>query len=168
MDNIDTLVVGAGVVGLAAARALAQAGREVVIAEAREAFGTVTSARSSEVIHAGLYYPTGSLKARLCVRGRDLLSSTPRQLYLYRLLNAAPPEYYHVPLLTAPDGRRLSKRDRDLDLGILRGRHTAPELLGALAHAAGLLDKREPISAEELIPLFDWAKIPKDDIAIDV
>ena len=73
MDNIDTLVVGAGVVGLAAARALAQAGREVVIAEAREAFGTVTSARSSEVIHAGLYYPTGSLKARLCVRGRDLL-----------------------------------------------------------------------------------------------
>ena len=49
------------------------------------------------------------------VRGRDLLSSTPRQLYLYRLLNAAPPEYYHVPLLTAPDGRRLSKRDRDLD-----------------------------------------------------
>jgi len=73
MDNIDTLVVGAGVVGLAAARALAQAGREVVIAEAREAFGTVTSARSSEVIHAGLYYPTGSLKARLCVRGRELL-----------------------------------------------------------------------------------------------
>ncbi len=73
MDNIDTLVVGAGVVGLAAARALAQAGREVVIAGAREAFGTVTSARSSEVIHAGLYYPTGSLKARLCVRGRDLL-----------------------------------------------------------------------------------------------
>lgn len=73
MDKIDTLVVGAGVVGLAAARALAQAGREVVIAEAREAFGTVTSARSSEVIHAGLYYPTGSLKAGLCVRGRDLL-----------------------------------------------------------------------------------------------
>ncbi len=71
------------------------------------------------------------------VRGRDLLSSTPRQLYLYRLLNAAPPEYYHVPLLTAPDGRRLSKRDRDLDLGILRGRHTAPELLGALAPRRG-------------------------------
>ena len=102
------------------------------------------------------------------VRGRDLLSSTPRQLYLYRLLNAAPPEYYHVPLLTAPDGRRLSKRDRDLDLGILRKAYTAPELLGALAHAAGLLDQREPISAKELIPLFDWAKIPKDDIAIDV
>lgn len=73
MDSMDTLVIGAGVVGLAVARALAQAGREVVVAEAREAFGTVTSARSSEVIHAGLYYPTGSLKARLCVRGRELL-----------------------------------------------------------------------------------------------
>lgn len=73
MDKIDTLVIGAGVVGLAAARALACTGREVVIAEALDAFGTVTSARNSEVIHAGLYYPTGSLKARLCVRGRDLL-----------------------------------------------------------------------------------------------
>ena len=102
------------------------------------------------------------------VRGRDLLSSTPRQLYLCRLLGAAPPKYYHVPLLTAPDGRRLSKRDRDLDLGILREKYTAPELLGALAHAAGLLEKREPISAKELLPLFDWAKIPKDDIAIEL
>lgn len=102
------------------------------------------------------------------VRGRDLLSSTPRQLYLYRLLDAAPPKYYHVPLLTAPDGRRLSKRDRDLDLGVLRGRFTAPELLGRLAHAADLLEKPEPISAAELISLFDWAKIPKDDIAIDL
>lgn len=102
------------------------------------------------------------------VRGRDLLSSTPRQLYLYRLLGAAPPQYYHVPLLTAPDGRRLSKRDRDLDLGILRETYTAPEILGALAHAAGLLENQEPISAEELIPLFDWAKIPKDDISIEL
>ena len=102
------------------------------------------------------------------VRGRDLLSSTPRQLFLYRLLGAAPPKYYHVPLLTAPDGRRLSKRDRDLDLGILRERFTAPELLGRLAHAAKLLVRPEPVSAEELIPLFDWAKIPKDDIAMDI
>lgn len=73
MDKIDTLVIGAGVVGLAVARALARTGREVVIAEALDAFGTVTSARNSEVIHAGLYYPTGSLKARLCVRGRERL-----------------------------------------------------------------------------------------------
>lgn len=73
---IDCVVVGAGVVGLAVARALALAGREVVVLEAGGAIGTGTSSRNSEVIHAGLYYPTGSLKARLCVAGR-------RQLYAY-------------------------------------------------------------------------------------
>jgi L-2-hydroxyglutarate oxidase LhgO len=73
MDTVDTLVIGAGVVGLAVARALAQAGREVLVLEAEDAFGTVTSARNSEVIHAGLYYPTGSRRARLCVRGKALL-----------------------------------------------------------------------------------------------
>ena len=102
------------------------------------------------------------------VRGRDLLSSTPRQLYIYRLLGAEPPRYWHVPLLTAPDGRRLSKRDRDLDLGILRERFTAPELVGRLAHAAGLLDRPEPCSPKELIPIFDWTKVPKDDITISM
>jgi L-2-hydroxyglutarate oxidase LhgO len=66
-------VIGAGVVGLAVARQLALAGREVLVLEAAETFGTVTSSRNSEVIHAGLYYPAGSLKARLCRRGRDLL-----------------------------------------------------------------------------------------------
>ena len=73
MDSVDTVVIGAGVVGLAVARALAMAGHEVVILEAENAFGTVTSARNSEVIHAGLYYPTGSLRATLCVRGKALL-----------------------------------------------------------------------------------------------
>ena len=73
MDRIDTLVIGAGAVGLAVGRALALAGHEVVIAEAASAIGQGVSSRNSEVIHAGLYYPTGSLKARLCVRGKDLL-----------------------------------------------------------------------------------------------
>ena len=73
MDTVDTLVIGAGVVGLAVARALAAQGREVIVLEAEDAFGSVTSARNSEVIHAGLYYPTGSLRARLCVRGKALL-----------------------------------------------------------------------------------------------
>ncbi len=73
MDSVDTVVVGAGVVGLACARALARAGREVVVLESESAFGTATSARNSEVIHAGLYYPTGSLRAGLCVQGRQLL-----------------------------------------------------------------------------------------------
>jgi L-2-hydroxyglutarate oxidase LhgO len=72
-DRVETIVVGAGVVGLAVARALALAGQEVLLLEAETAFGTVTSARNSEVIHAGIYYATGSLKARLCVAGRERL-----------------------------------------------------------------------------------------------
>ena len=73
MEHTDAVVIGAGVVGLAVARALAATGREVVILEAENAFGTITSARNSEVIHAGIYYPTGSLRAKLCVRGKQLL-----------------------------------------------------------------------------------------------
>jgi len=72
-EAVDALVIGAGVVGLAVARALALAGREVMVLEREAAIGTGVSSRNSEVIHAGLYYPPGSLKARLCVRGRDLL-----------------------------------------------------------------------------------------------
>lgn len=73
MDEVDCIVAGAGVVGLAVARALALTGREVLVLEAAEAIGTGTSSRNSEVIHAGLYYPPGSLKARLCVAGRHAL-----------------------------------------------------------------------------------------------
>lgn len=72
-DHVDCVVVGAGVVGLAVARALALQGREVMVLEAADAIGTGTSSRNSEVIHAGLYYPTGSLKARLCVQGKEML-----------------------------------------------------------------------------------------------
>ena len=73
MDEVDCIVVGAGVVGIAVARALAQAGREVLVLEAAEGIGTVTSSRNSEVIHAGIYYPAGSLMARFCVAGRRML-----------------------------------------------------------------------------------------------
>jgi len=73
VERVDCVVVGAGVVGLAVARALAMAGREVVVLEAAGAIGCGTSSRNSEVIHAGLYYPPGSLKAQLCVRGRELV-----------------------------------------------------------------------------------------------
>ncbi len=71
--RVDSVVIGAGAVGLAVARALALAGREVVVAEAVDAIGTGTSSRNSEVIHAGIYYPTGSLKAQLCVAGKQAL-----------------------------------------------------------------------------------------------
>ena len=73
MEQVDCVVIGAGVVGLAIARAAALAGREVIVLEAAEAIGTHTSSRNSEVIHAGIYYPKGSLKARACVRGKALL-----------------------------------------------------------------------------------------------
>jgi L-2-hydroxyglutarate oxidase LhgO len=73
MDRVDAVVIGAGVVGLAVARALAMSGREVVILEAEDAIGTHTSSRNSEVIHAGIYYPEGSLKAVSCVQGKGLL-----------------------------------------------------------------------------------------------
>ena len=73
MDRVDAVVIGAGLVGLAVARRLATAGREVVVLEAEDAIGTHTSSRNSEVIHAGIYYPQGSLKARACVEGRQRL-----------------------------------------------------------------------------------------------
>jgi L-2-hydroxyglutarate oxidase LhgO len=73
MDTVESIVVGAGVVGLATARALALAGQEVLVLDAGAVIGSETSSRNSEVIHAGIYYPTGSLKARLCVAGRERL-----------------------------------------------------------------------------------------------
>lgn len=79
MEQTDCVVIGAGVVGLACARALASRGREVIVLEADQRFGSATSSRNSEVIHAGLYYPSGSLKAQLCVRGRELLYAYCRE-----------------------------------------------------------------------------------------
>src|SRR6201985_3996378 len=73
MERTDCVIVGAGVIGLAIARSLAQAGREVIVLEAAEGIGTVTSSRNSEVIHAGIYYKAGSLMARMCVSGKKAL-----------------------------------------------------------------------------------------------
>lgn len=108
----------------------------------------------------------GDMAITQVVRGRDLLDSTPRQQYLYGLLGRTPPEFYHVPLLLAPDGRRLSKRDGDLDMGALRDRYRPEEVVGRLACLAGLLDRPEPAAAAELVPLFSWGKVPKRDIIL--
>lgn len=101
------------------------------------------------------------------VRGCDLLSSTPVQLYLYQLLGLTPPAFFHVPLLTAPDGRRLAKRDKDLDLDTLRQVYDSPEpIIGYLAFLAKQLPKPEPLAAAELLKIFDASKIPLDNIAV--
>lgn len=101
------------------------------------------------------------------VRGMDLLGSAPRQMYLQELFGFAHPSYGHVPMLLAPDGRRLSKRDQDLDLGQLRLRLKPEELIGKLAAAAGLLDRYEPISAAELASVFTWERLCGDAIYLD-
>ena len=101
------------------------------------------------------------------VRGMDLLSSAPRQMYLQDLLGFDHPSYGHVPMLLAPDGRRLSKRDKDLDLGVLRQRITPETLIGTLAFASGLIEKKEPISARELASIFSWEKLKGDAIYLD-
>ncbi len=101
------------------------------------------------------------------VRGMDLLSSVPRQMYLQELLGFPHPGYAHVPMLLSPDGRRLSKRDRDLDLGALRQRVKPEQLLGLLAHAAGLTERAEPVSARELAAVFSWDKVKGEAIYPD-
>lgn len=101
------------------------------------------------------------------VRGRDLLSSTPVQLFLYELLGLTPPRFYHVPMLLAPDGRRLSKRDRDLDFGYLRQHFSPEEIIGLLGHLAGLLERWAPVSARELACDFSWSRVKQSDIILD-
>ena len=101
------------------------------------------------------------------VRGMDLLSSAPRQMYLQELFGFPHPEYGHVPMLLAPDGRRLSKRDRDLDLGQLRKWVKAETVIGTLAFSAGLIDRQESISAKELATVFQWEKLKGDAIYLD-
>lgn len=101
------------------------------------------------------------------VRGRDLLSSAPRQIYLYRLLGFSEPEFAHAPLLLAPDGRRLSKRDRDVSLEALEEKgYTGPQIVGRLAFLAGLLDRPEAVTPQELLPVFAWDKVPREDVCL--
>ena len=100
------------------------------------------------------------------VRGADLLSSTPRQLLLYRLLGLTPPKFYHFPLLLDHSGRRLSKRDGDIGLEALRSRCSPEEVIGTLAYLAGLNPSRRPRAPESLIGAFSWELVPKEDIRL--
>ena len=92
--------------------------------------------------------------------------STRRTLSV--ILTYEPPAFAHVPLLVAPDGRRLSKRDRDLDLGALRQRYTPEKLVGLLAHIAGLIPRPEPVGPYDLIEAFSWAKVGTEDRVVDL
>ena len=100
------------------------------------------------------------------VRGRDLLQSAGQQIYLGNLLGFPRMEYAHLPLLCNEAGQRLSKRDKSMDLGMLRQHYSAQEIIGYLAFLAHLTDKNIPCSPHDLLPLFDWKKVPMEDISV--
>ena len=100
------------------------------------------------------------------VRARDLLDSTPRQIWLMGTLGGKAPEYAHAPLLVAPDGRKLSKREGDLNMEALRQKYTPEQLTGKLAKLAGLRPTDAPVTAIELAADFSWDKVPRADIPI--
>lgn len=107
------------------------------------------------------------------VRGRDLLLSTPQQIHLRQTIASFSPFhpfnfspfYYHHPLLVNENGQRLCKRDHSMDLGLLRDKHTSPEeIIGYLAFLAGIIPEPTPTLPHDLLPLFDWQKVPTEDI----
>ncbi|MBR3494826.1 MAG: tRNA glutamyl-Q(34) synthetase GluQRS [Clostridia bacterium] len=100
------------------------------------------------------------------VRGRDILSATPRQIFLYRTLGAQPPQWIHIPLLLDPQGRRLAKRDKDLDLDALSRRFSPEEILGLLACACRLQERPTATTLLSLLREFDWDRIPRESIRL--
>ncbi len=100
------------------------------------------------------------------VRGRDILSATPRQIFLQRCLGFDTPRYIHIPLLMDAQGRRLAKRDKDISLPALSRRFSREDILGMLAAGAGLLPEPRPVSLEALIPHFQWSKVRQEDIRL--
>lgn len=98
------------------------------------------------------------------VRGRDLLLSSPQQIYLAQQLGFTPPRFTHLPLLCNTAGQRLSKRDKSLDMGCLRQRFTPNQIIGLLAHAAGLQPTPDAVSAQSLVNTFSWNKVVTADI----
>ena len=108
----------------------------------------------------------GRMGINRVVRGADLLPSAPLQVWLHRALGYPPPRFCHLPLLVNAQGRRLSKRDGDLDMGALRRRYGPRELTGYLAWLAGLNPGRKNVEPAQLIAHFSWAKVPKNEIVV--
>ncbi len=185
-EKIDCAVIGAGVVGLAVARALAQRGREVIILEAAEAIGTHTSSRNSEVIHAGIYYPTGSLKAQLCVAGKHALYAFCAEhrvahRRIGKLLVATGDDqipalqtYYEQARINGVDDLQWLTSDALHEMepalacragflspstGIVDSHGLMLALLGAAEHAGATLALRSPVIA---------GKVGQDGITLDV
>lgn len=100
------------------------------------------------------------------VRGRDLADSVRFHRFLQDRLGYPSPDYKHLPLLINEQGQRLCKRDRSLDMGVLREQYSPEQIVGRLAFVSGLIEQEEPLRADELLPLFDWGKIPTDDILV--
>lgn len=100
------------------------------------------------------------------VRGSDLLLSAPQQAWLHGILGFKAPEFAHLPLLCASDGRRLCKRDADLDMGALRRNCSPEQIIGRLAYLAGLQPTEEPCSPDDLVSVFSWDRVPLDDILL--
>lgn len=101
------------------------------------------------------------------VRGRDLLSSVPQQRFLFDLFGMECPFFHHIPLLCNAEGQRLCKRDRGLDMAVLRESFSAEEIIGRLGYLCGLTPEYMPMSANKLLPLFDWGLIRDESILID-
>lgn len=100
------------------------------------------------------------------VRARDLLPSAPRQKWLIETLGGTAPEYCHAPLIVSPSGRKLSKREGDLNMEPLRERYTPEKLTGVLAYLCGLIDRPESVRPRELVEHFDWNKVAREDVIL--
>lgn len=108
----------------------------------------------------------GESKVTEVVRGNDLISSTPRQIWLMRLLGYTPPAYFHIPLVCDGEGRKLSKSEGDGAAKLLES-YSPERVLGFLAYCAGLLDKNRPATLSELVAIFSWKNVKKDKILLD-
>lgn len=100
-------------------------------------------------------------------RGRDLLASSHQQLFLYEALGFTPPQFFHFPLLVDKEGRRLSKRDKDLDMGVLRANNTPQKIIGKLMRLCGFTNRDYALELSDALEIFSWERLPKSDIVVD-